>query len=139
MRSREGLASGLPGKIIERVLSLLPVPALCRFRSVCKAWNELLCKPAFLDLCDASGGHDAYLFVTGHLADFDCCWVHDAYRRATCFLDLENNRWYSIPVDASLFAPTDENVSYPWPTGLCVSCPRCRLPTRNIHSSCSTP
>jgi hypothetical protein len=110
MRSREGLAGRLPDEIIERVLSLLPVPALCMFRSVCKAWNELLRKPAFLDLCDASGGHDAYLFVTGHLTDFDCCWVDDAYRRATCFLDLENRRWYSIPVGASLLAPTDENV-----------------------------
>lgn len=43
----EGLWQELPSEILERVLSFLPVPTLCQFRSVCKKWNELVPSPAF--------------------------------------------------------------------------------------------
>lgn len=41
------LWSRLPLEIVERTLLFLPVPVLCRFRTVCKSWNSLICKPAF--------------------------------------------------------------------------------------------
>lgn len=51
MDSDEGVKE-LPPEILERVLAPLPVPVLCRLRSVCKAWNELICKPSFHNLHD---------------------------------------------------------------------------------------
>jgi hypothetical protein len=41
------LWSGLPVDMVERVLSFLPVPELCRYRSVCKKWNTLICDSKF--------------------------------------------------------------------------------------------
>jgi hypothetical protein len=41
------LWSALPPEIVERVLTFLSAPALCRFRTVCKRWNVLICKPEF--------------------------------------------------------------------------------------------
>lgn len=94
--------SELPLEIIERVLSFLPVHDLCRFRSVCKEWRELLCKPSFHDLCEVNGKDDRYLFVT---RDLDCDgWsvVDPVFRRTVSFLDLHDERWYAIEVGESL-------------------------------------
>lgn len=98
-------------EITARVMSLLPLPDLCICRSVCKAWNDLLRRPEFLDLCDRTGSKQSYLFVTGHFNNWGSSWVDGAYRRKTCFLDLNQGRWFSIPVNASLPGPTDANVS----------------------------
>jgi hypothetical protein len=50
----------LPSEILERVLSFLPVPALCRFRAVCKKWNGLVSSPTF---AAQSRPQRAYAFV----------------------------------------------------------------------------
>lgn len=122
MRAMEGSSawSWLPEELRERVVSFLPVPALCRSRSVCKAWNALFRKPTFLNLCDLnrsrSNNNGGYLFLTRHTLAFEreayvgCCWVDDAYRRTLCFLDLAEQRLYTIPA-ASLLAPLDDTVS----------------------------
>ena len=92
----------LPLEIIERVLSFLSVPELCRLRSVCKSWNELLGKPSFHDLYELNGKNDAYLFIT---RDLDCDgWsvVDPIFRRTVSFLDLDVERWYSIDAGESL-------------------------------------
>lgn len=92
----------LPVEIIERVLSFLSVPELCRLRSVCKAWNELLAKPSFHDLYEQNGKNDAFLFLT---RDLDCDgWsvVDPIFRRTVSFLDLQSHRWHSIDAGESL-------------------------------------
>ena len=99
-------------EICERVLSYLPVPALCKRRAVCKAWNEVASKPNFLDLCDLNGSNIAHLFVPRHSFGYDLRRGHDAYWRTMCFLDLNERRWYTIPADESVLASTDAcNVS----------------------------
>lgn len=93
----------LPVEIIERVLSFLSVPELCRVRSVCKTWNELLSKQSFHDLYETQKRkHDAFLFLT---RDLDCDgWsvVDPIFRRTVSFLDLETRRWHSIDAAAAL-------------------------------------
>lgn len=92
----------LPVEIIERVLSFLAIPELCRLRSVCKTWNELLSKPSFHDLYERNGKNDAFLFLT---RDLDCDgWsvVDPVFRSTVSFLDLETQRWHSIPAGSSL-------------------------------------
>lgn len=93
----------LPVEIIERVLSFLSIPELCRLRSVCKSWLELLSKPSFHDLYDLNPKrkHDAFLFLT---RDLDCDgWsvVDPIFRRTVSFLDLETQRWHSIDAGES--------------------------------------
>lgn len=103
--TEEASWSILPEEIRERVLSFLPVPALCKCRCVCREWNQLVRRQSFLDLCDLHGsGHTHYLFLTRYLCyryprqDVDgACW------RTTYFLDLDNRRWYAIPIDTSPF------------------------------------
>lgn len=108
MGSMARVWSTLPPEILERVLLFLPLPALMRARSVCRRWDELLRKPSFLELCNLSGRHKPYLYFKRQSNGYGC--VDDGYRRTACFLDLDERRWYSIPVDASLLAPTDESV-----------------------------
>jgi hypothetical protein len=77
----EGLWSALPPDILERVLSFVPVPSLCRFRAVCQGWRELLRKPSFHDLCDRNGKKDKYLFVSRYLASGSIpCELNHTYR-----------------------------------------------------------
>ena len=83
--------SRLPDALVELVLSFLPVPALCRIRCVCKAWNALCCKPKFLDLCDLNrGSMEEYMFLPSYV-------LKNSFRRTLCFLDLAEDRWYKIP------------------------------------------
>lgn len=84
----------LPDALGELVLSFLPVPALCRIRCVCKAWNANCCKPKFFDLCDLNNrSMEGYLFLTRYVNS----WIDDSCRRTLCFLDLAEDRWYKIP------------------------------------------
>ncbi|KAG0569340.1 hypothetical protein M758_6G079200 [Ceratodon purpureus] len=91
----------LPLEIIERVLSFLPVLALCRFRSVCKAWKEILCRPSFHDLRDVNGVKEDYLFLMRYVTN-GTTTKHGIYRLCrgrTTFLDVGAKRWYSIKTD----------------------------------------
>lgn len=92
----EGLWSGLPSELIERMLSFLPVLDLCRLRSVCKRWNELLCKATFHDLCELNRKENAYLFVTRHHDYHDGGEIDPKFKRTMSLLDLDSRRWYSL-------------------------------------------
>jgi hypothetical protein len=93
----EGLWSGLPFELIERVLSFLPVLDLCRLRSVCKRWNALVCKAAFHELCEQNRRENGYLFVTRHHDYGEWSEIDPKFKRTTSFLDLDARRWYSLP------------------------------------------
>ncbi|MCO5548746.1 hypothetical protein L7F22_002207 [Adiantum nelumboides] len=43
----------LPDALLERLLPLLPVPSLLRFRCVCKSWNSYILSSDFLHLCSS--------------------------------------------------------------------------------------
>ncbi|KAG0579423.1 hypothetical protein KC19_4G097600 [Ceratodon purpureus] len=110
-----GSWSRLPEDVSERVLSFLTAPALCRCRSVCRGWNELLGQARFLDLCEQNmRASKPYLFVTRYLSPVRHCagWsaVDDAHRHMTCYLDLEERKWYSIPEDDVIPTPPNEEI-----------------------------
>lgn len=86
----------LPVEIMERVLSFLSVPVLCRLRSVCKTWNELIGNSSFHDLCDRNGKNDAYLFLWREDWDSVRGAVAPGFTGTFSFLDLDAGRWYSI-------------------------------------------
>ncbi|KAI5058832.1 hypothetical protein GOP47_0027002 [Adiantum capillus-veneris] len=44
----------LPDALLERLLPLLPVSSLLRFRCVCKSWNSYIFSSDFLQLCSSS-------------------------------------------------------------------------------------
>ena len=77
------LWSTLPLELVERTLSFLSVPVLCRLRTVCKRWNSLICKPEFGALCVRHAGQDARFVVLRDMHGYG-------------FLDLSARRWYTI-------------------------------------------
>lgn len=84
------LWSHLPLEIIERVLSFLPVPDLCRCCVVCKRWNSLISTPKFgsLSLQNAKKGR-CYIVAR-------CVVEPDPGYLGWSILDLEARQWYSI-------------------------------------------
>lgn len=98
----ERVWSQLQVDLVERVLSFLSVPDLCRFRAVCKRWNELVCNPSFHDLCDKSRERNAFLFVTRYGLGLQ----GNLMRASTSFLDVDDKKWYSIKVDEGSLSTT---------------------------------
>lgn len=98
MDDENGCGVELPPEIIERVLSFLPVPVLCRFRSVCKGWNEMLSKPSFHDLREVNGRNESYLFAVRSLLHIqnDYEYLDPIFLQTMCFFDVHEKRWYSI-------------------------------------------
>ena len=89
--------SSLPQEVVERVLSFLPVAVLCRLRTVCKGWNDLLCGPSFHDLYEQNGKRLRQVcFLTRFEVSDVYSRVDPPLRGTTCFLDLDERRWYSI-------------------------------------------
>lgn len=74
------LWSKLPREVMECVLSFLPLPALCRLRTVCKGWNDILCGPSFHNLYE-NRCHEV-IFLTSF----------PRLQGTTCFLDLAERR-----------------------------------------------
>lgn len=72
-----------PFQLMERVLSFLSAPVLFRFRTVCKRWNSLICKPPFGALCIHHARQDPSFIVVRE----ETQW---------CFLDMIARRWYTI-------------------------------------------
>jgi hypothetical protein len=104
--------SRLPEEVGELILAFLPLPDLFRCRSVCRRWNQLVHKASFLELCDRNARNSrGYLFITHHLDDDGISWLDGTYRMMTCFLDLDERRWYSIAVDDSVLTPTHGNIA----------------------------
>ncbi|KAG0578444.1 hypothetical protein KC19_4G023100 [Ceratodon purpureus] len=50
----------MPFELVERVLSFLGPPDLCRCRPVCRRWDYLICTPRFGAL---ARGHPGYIVV----------------------------------------------------------------------------
>lgn len=57
------LWSRLPIKIVERVLSFLPVLDLCRYCIVCKTWNQLIRAPEFGAQCAKNAAKSDASFI----------------------------------------------------------------------------
>ncbi|KAG0590504.1 hypothetical protein KC19_1G104400 [Ceratodon purpureus] len=78
---------GLPSELMGLVLSFLPLPALCRMRTVCKNWNHIICSSSF---------HDSYEERDHHGVCFLKTIDRSVMRGTTCFLDFNKKRWYLI-------------------------------------------
>ncbi|CAM6092915.1 unnamed protein product [Calypogeia fissa] len=93
----DGLWTELPAELLERVLSFMPVPDLCRLRSVCKRWRSLICTPEFGKICvqNASKGPNvgSCLVVKPSL---DLSRSYSAGIPCWSIFDLDAKRWYHI-------------------------------------------
>ena len=85
MMSKDVLWSELPPEVIKCVLSLLSVPVLCRFQTVCKGWNELLCDPKFHNLHEKNAQHHRELCF---LRRFKVCHGY-----TTIDIPVQNTTW----------------------------------------------
>ncbi|KAG0562067.1 hypothetical protein KC19_9G115300 [Ceratodon purpureus] len=93
MDFRAALWSDLPLEILEQVLSYLHVPDLCRYRTVCRRWDRLMCDPKFGSLCaQNTAKRDASLFAMRYSI---CGRRHEGW----CFLDVNARRWYVVKDD----------------------------------------
>ena len=75
----------LPDMLVQQVLSLATVPDLCRFCTVCKRWNFLICMPEFGTLHAQNANMDAR-FIIGR------CRYDDGI--VLSVFDLNERRWY---------------------------------------------
>ena len=87
------LWSELPLEILDHVLSFLPVPNLCRYRTVCKRWNQLICDSQFGALCAKKASKRDAPFIAMRYST--CARIHEGW----CILDLNARRWYVIKDD----------------------------------------
>ncbi|KAG0625947.1 hypothetical protein M758_2G090600 [Ceratodon purpureus] len=89
--------SNLPLEVMERVLSLLPLPVLCRMRTVCKEWNHIICSSSVHDCYEQTleeRGHGVCFLTNFHSIPYTR--IARSVRGTTCFLDLDERRWYLI-------------------------------------------
>ena len=101
------LWSELPDEMQKLVLSFLPVPDLCRYRSVCKRWNTLISAPEFGKLCTltlsnngTSKGECCVFNLNIHFFRSDVSNMIHSYD-ITCWsiFDLNARKWYNIKND----------------------------------------
>lgn len=83
--------SGFPFEIVEQVLSFLQVPHLCKYQSVCMAWNQLIQSPRFEALFaqNATKQDASFSVLKGPELPGE---RHNVW----CFLDLDAKQWYSV-------------------------------------------
>ncbi|KAG0619061.1 hypothetical protein M758_4G112900 [Ceratodon purpureus] len=91
------LWSDLPLEMLEQVLSYLHVPDLCRYRTVCKRWDRLMCDPKFGSLCaqNAAKREGSLIAMRYSIGG----WSHGEW----CFLDVNARRWYVFKDDGQGF------------------------------------
>ncbi|KAG0557785.1 hypothetical protein KC19_11G157300 [Ceratodon purpureus] len=63
---RAALWSRLPSKIVDHMLSFLSLLGFCRYRSVCKGWNYLICALEFGALCAQNTKKDVISSIVMH-------------------------------------------------------------------------
>ncbi|KAG0587167.1 hypothetical protein KC19_2G145100 [Ceratodon purpureus] len=91
--------SNLPLDVMECVLSLLPLPVLCRMRTVCKEWNHIICSSSFHDSYEQTWkerGHGVCFLTKFNSLNPFHTKIDRSVRGTTCFLDLDERRWYLI-------------------------------------------
>lgn len=117
------LWSQLPFSDVQRVLSFLPVPDLCRYRIVCKRWNLLISTPEFGAMCaknaarrDASfimiryerickspvssdDDDDRVLYEGDEGTAKFKKYLEEKTPAGCCFLDLNTQRWHIVEDD----------------------------------------
>lgn len=119
------LWSRLSFKDVQRVLSFLPVPDLCRYRIVCRRWNLLISTPEFGALCAKnSARRDASFIIIRYKricespvssdGEDEPCRVFyegdegtDKFKKyleekipaGCCILDLNTQRWHIVEDD----------------------------------------
>jgi hypothetical protein len=76
----------LPDVLVQQVLSLVDVADLCRFRTVCKRWNSLICMPEFGTLHAQNGNMIARFIIGRRRYDNGVEWS---------VFDLNERRWYT--------------------------------------------
>ncbi|KAG0564607.1 hypothetical protein KC19_8G125000 [Ceratodon purpureus] len=92
----------LPFDVIERILSFLPVPELCRLRTVCKRWNLNISNANFSVLQQSNARQtDACFIVTRYIKKirlWDGNFSKQKFRKqyGWAFLDLNTKQWYTI-------------------------------------------
>ncbi|KAG0587055.1 hypothetical protein KC19_2G137600 [Ceratodon purpureus] len=113
------LRSQLPLEVVEQILSFLPVPDLCRYRTTCKTWNELINNPAFSALHVRNKNKHSHFIaihsITTSINSITTSIQNGQYidgSQVLCFLDISSKKWYSMkPRDALeksfLFDPQD--------------------------------
>ncbi|KAG0585769.1 hypothetical protein KC19_2G037300 [Ceratodon purpureus] len=92
------LWSQLPLEVVEQILSFLPMPNLCRYRTTCKTWNELINNPAF-SVLHVRNRNKHSPFIAIHSITISIQNGHVAYidgSQVLCFLDISSKKWYSI-------------------------------------------
>ncbi|KAG0566710.1 hypothetical protein KC19_7G082600 [Ceratodon purpureus] len=108
MELNAALWSFLPFNCVDRVLSYLPVPDLCRYCLVCKGWNRLISTREFGALCAQNAAERDPSFIVIRYRR-----VHDSPQRSSvrspepsgespagcCFLDLNTRRWHTVEDD----------------------------------------
>jgi hypothetical protein len=96
-----GSGEKLPCEVVEQVLAFLPVPDLCRYRSVCKRWTSLICSPDFGTRCiqNASNG---VVKRECFVVKLRLC-IDSAESGARCkeisswsIFDRDTRRWYNV-------------------------------------------
>lgn len=97
----DGLWRDLPCEVLEQALPFLTVPDLCRFRSICKRWNLLICRPEFGTLCmqnAISGVSKGACFVVKLRLLVEECETGSrcADVLSWSIFDLNTRRWYNV-------------------------------------------
>eukprot|EP00249_Psilotum_nudum_P002964 c16267_g1_i2 orf=370-1494(-) len=80
----ENLWSKLPEELLEKVLANLPVDAMLRFRSVCKAWKAFISSYGFVELCYKSSHKGPWCLTISP----DC--------EGSAVYDVAMDKWYRI-------------------------------------------
>ncbi|KAG0614430.1 hypothetical protein M758_6G176300 [Ceratodon purpureus] len=109
----------MPFELVERVLSFLGAPDLCRCRVVCRRWDYLIYTPRFGALCrENDRGHPGYI-VARVVEDNGAFYSEsdgsqeeeEGYTRfGWSILDVEAQRWYRIQHDDALGEEIDSSI-----------------------------
>ena len=93
-----------PNDLFENVLAFLPILNLCRFKTVCKNWNQIICKSTFNDLCLKNGKQNSQFIVARSMIK---SWRYTIFGGQAylneypgwSFLDINAKQWFTMKVD----------------------------------------
>lgn len=85
----DDLWSRLPLELLERVIGNLPIDAMLRFRSVCKAWKAYISSCRFAELCYGAPSKGPWCLAI--ISDFKGIAVYD----------VTLDKWYQLPLPSA--------------------------------------